>query len=157
MQRTEDQGRWYDPGQLPNDFLNICRIITGPDAGEVIDTVDPKTDGVFNPQADCKRPDLKTDPEFGENTAFAYTLKGGNFYTITLCPWFFDLVGQPGFKASYSFSSWARAKVMKIMNYERRVAQKHFTPVDLMSLFDKVLLHEVSELIFYPAIAFFYQ
>jgi hypothetical protein len=67
---------------------------------------------------------------------------------ITFCPWFLEY----GMKRKYkTFSSWWKdksavtwAKLATLL--DKWITNRYYTPIDLVSLFDKVILHEVSKL-----------
>ncbi|KAF2650739.1 hypothetical protein K491DRAFT_682782 [Lophiostoma macrostomum CBS 122681] len=123
--RSEDEGRWYDQG---------TNAVVSDDDGGI----------GFNPVESCKSPNINLlNPEFTDNIFFAFTLTSGQHFAITICPWYLDFAAQNNLKASYSFKTWTKSKLLKWFEIDRRVtAHFFFSEVDMMSLFDKIMLHE---------------
>lgn len=54
-----------------------------------------------------------------------------------------DFINKKGMGKTYNLMTWATAKYMRVRKMMEKIAEKNYTPVDLVSLFDKILLHEV--------------
>ncbi|KAJ4305550.1 hypothetical protein N0V90_001081 [Kalmusia sp. IMI 367209] len=122
--RAGDDGRFYDP-----DADSVVVIPSG---------------GLFDPPKECKTP-LTLNPNEGimDSVTFAFTLTGGKWSTITFCPWFLDYVNRKGLFKSYNIATWAVGKWLRAQKMMENIAEQHFTPIDLVAMFDKMVLHEL--------------
>ncbi|KAI0538386.1 hypothetical protein GGR58DRAFT_501220 [Xylaria digitata] len=87
----------------------------------------------------AKRAVSITNPCLG---AFMYTQTFDlHWDTIQICPWFLEYAKAKKYKTSKDISSW-RAK-LAVKGHDELITKKFYTPIDLMNLWDKCMLHEM--------------
>lgn len=75
--------------------------------------------------------------------AFAYTYRAKhkpNF--IQMCPWFLEYAKEKQWRTGESIKN-VRAK-LAVKGADQWITNRKYTPVDLLSLWDKVMLHEMA-------------
>lgn len=63
---------------------------------------------------------------------------------MQICPWFLDYAIPKEFKQLNSMPSGKTGAMIKKLKLDQLTTKWPYTPIDLFSLFDKVLVHEVS-------------
>ncbi|KAF2491698.1 hypothetical protein BU16DRAFT_594765 [Lophium mytilinum] len=73
-----------------------------------------------------------------------FTSEGPDYDLITICPPFLAIAKKRKWKLSDGFGRSFLAKVASYMNLPTLYSKLKFSPIDLMSLFEKTLVHELT-------------